>query len=151
MAFYNQFFAAAAACCLAISTIHLVAQQPTRRPTYDGAVPGESPYNGPNQAERAAARARGFNRRERRLVYVALPGGSAGGQFSSEMNGQGIVVLDVDRNFEFVKRIPTWNVAASTSPEEVSGVAASTATNMIYLATWGRLSVADATRSQYFK
>ena len=38
---------------------------------------------------------------------------------SSELNGVGIVVLDVDRNFEFVKRIPTWNVAASTSPEEV--------------------------------
>src|SRR5438874_13432999 len=112
MGFYNQFFAAAAACCLAISTIHLVAQQPTRRPTYNGAVPGESPYNGPNQAERAAARARGFNRRERRLVYVALPGGSAGGQFSSEMNGKGIVVLVVDRNYEFVERIHTYNNAA---------------------------------------
>src|SRR3954451_1249882 len=121
MASRNQLFAAVAACSLAISAIHLVAQQPR----YDGAIPGQPPYNGPNQAERAAARARGFNRRDRRLLYVALPGGSAGGQFSSEMNGLGIVVLDVDRNFEFVKRIPTWNVAASTSPEEVSGVAAS--------------------------
>ena len=83
MASRNQLFAAAAACSLAISTIHLVAQQPR----YDGAIPGEPPYNGPNQAERAAARARGFNRRDRRLLYVALPGGSAGGQFSSEMNG----------------------------------------------------------------
>src|SRR5256886_5630398 len=126
MGFYKQFFAAAAACCLAISTIHLVAQQPTRRPTYDGAVPGESPYNGPNQAERAAAaRARGFNRRERRLVYVALPGGSAGGQFSSEINGQGIIVLDVARNFEFVKRIPTFNTAAAARPAEVAGIARS--------------------------
>ena len=53
--------------------------------------------------------AKGFSRRDRRLVYVALPGGSAGGQFSSEMNGVGIIVLDVDRNFEFVKRIPTLN------------------------------------------
>src|ERR1700757_4691030 len=133
MASRNQLFAAAVACSLAISTIHLVAQQPR----YDGAIPGQPPYNGPNQAEREAARARGFNRRERRLLYVALPGGSAGGQFSSEMNGQGIVVLDVDRNFEFVKRIPTYNVPASISPEEVSGVAASGATNMIYLATRG--------------
>ena len=81
--------------------------------------------------------AKGFGKRDRRLVYVALPGGSAGGQFSSEMNGVGIVVLDVDRNFEFVKRIPTWNVPASMSPEEVSGIAASPATNMIYLATRG--------------
>ena len=87
--------------------------------------------------------AKGFGKRDRRLVYVTLPGGSAGGQFSSEMNGVGIVVLDVDRNFEFVKRIPTWNVPASMSPEEVSGVAASPATNMIYLATRGRLAAFD--------
>src|SRR5436190_7548662 len=148
MGFYKQFFAAAAACWLAISTIHLVAQQPTRRPTYDGAVPGESPYNGPNQAERAAARARGFNRLERRLVYVALPGGSAGGQFSSEMNGQGIVVLDVDRNFEFVKRIPTFNTAAAARPAEAAGIAASPATNMIYLAMRGRLAAFDLATDQ---
>ena len=32
--------------------------------------------------------AKGFGKRDRRLVYVALPGGSAGGQFSSEMNGR---------------------------------------------------------------
>src|SRR4051794_4246544 len=107
MASRKQLFAAAAVCSLAISTIHLAAQQPR----YDGAIPGQPPYNGPNQAERAAAR--GFNRRDRPLLYVALPGGSAGGQFSSEMNGQGIVVLDVDRNFEFVKRIPTYNTAAA--------------------------------------
>ena len=68
MSFRKQLFAAAGACSLAISTIHLMAQ----RPRYDGAVPGEPPYNGPNQAERAAARARGFNRRERRLLYVAM-------------------------------------------------------------------------------
>src|SRR6266550_5560799 len=139
MSFRKQLFAAAGACSLAISTIHLMAQ----RPRYDGAVPGEPPYNGPNQAERAAGRARGLNRPERRLLYVALPGGSAGGQFSSEMNGQGIVVLDVDRNFEFVKRIPTFNTAAAARPAEAAGIAASTATNMIYLATRGRLAAFD--------
>ena len=42
-----------------------------------------------------------------------------------------------------MKRIPTWNVPASTSPEEVSGIAASPATNMIYLATRGRLAAFD--------
>jgi DNA-binding beta-propeller fold protein YncE len=144
MASRNQLFAAAAAYSLAISTIHLVAQQPK----YDGAVPGEPPYNGPNQAERAAARARGFNRRERRLLYVALPGGSAGGQFSSEMNGLGIVVLDVDRNFEFVKRIPTYNIAAAVRPAEAAGIAASPATNMIYLAMRGRLTAFDLATDQ---
>ena len=53
------------------------------------------------------------------------------------------MVLDVDRNFDFVKRIPTWNVPASMSPEEVSGIAASTTTNMVYLATRGRLAAFD--------
>ena len=87
--------------------------------------------------------AKGFGKRDRRLVYVALPGGSAGGQFSSEQNGVGIVVLDADHDFQFVKRIPTWDVPASMSPEEVSGVAASPATNMMYVATRGRLAAFD--------
>src|SRR3954452_15981305 len=144
MASRNQRFAAAAAFSLAISTMYLTAQQPK----YDGAIPGQPPYNGPNQAERAAARARGFNRRDRRLLYIALPGGSAGGQFSSEMNGLGIVVLDVDRNFEFVKRIPTFNVAAAARPAEAAGIAASPATNMIYLAMRGRLTAFDLATDQ---
>lgn len=87
--------------------------------------------------------AKGFGRRDRRLLYVTLPGGSAGGQFSSTRNGIGIVVLDVDNGYEFVKRIPTWDVPASLSPEEVSGVSASPATNMIYLSTRGRLAAFD--------
>ena len=79
------------------------------------------PAGSSDPRDRGPQVAKGFGKRDRRLVYVTLPGGSAGGQFSSELNGVGIVVLDVDRNFEFVKRIPTWNVAASMSPEEVSG------------------------------
>jgi len=145
MAFRNQLFLATAVCALAIPVI---AQQTTK----DG-IRAENAVNRPERPYRPAGFsdprdngphiARGFGKRDRRLVYVTLPGGSAGGQFSSDGNGVGIVVLDVDRNFEFVKRIPTWNVAASVSPEEVSGVAASGATNMIYLATRGRLAAFD--------
>ncbi len=150
MSLCNQLFAAAAACTLVASAIpsNLAAQQTTT----DG-IRLENAVNRPDRPYRPAGSsdprdrgprvAKGFGRRDRRLVYVALPGGSAGGQFSSEQNGVGIVVLDVDNNFEFVKRIPTWNVPASTSPEEVSGVAGSTATNMIYLATRGRLAAFD--------
>jgi len=146
----KQRFAVLAACTLAFSAIpvKLAAQETTK----DG-IRRENAINRPDRPYRQAGSsdprdrgpqvARGFGKRDRRLVYVALPGGSAGGQFSSEMNGVGIVVLDVDRNFEFVKRIPTWNVPASKSPEEVSGVAASTTTNMIYLATRGRLAAFD--------
>jgi len=145
MTFRNRIFAAVATCSLAIFAIHLVAQQPR----YDGAVPGQPPYNGPNQADRAAAKkAAGFRPRERRLVYVALPGGSAGGQFSSDTTGQGIVVLDVARNFEFVKRIPTFNTPAAGRMAEVAGIAASPATNMIYLAMRGRLAAFDLATDQ---
>ena len=150
MVFGNQLFAAAATCTLVVCAIpnHAAAQQTTK----DG-VRLEHAVNTPERPYRQAGSsdprdrgpqvARGFGKRDRRLVYVAVPGGSAGGQFSSEMNGVGIVVLDVDRNFEFVKRIATWNVPASVSPEEVSGIAASPATNMIYLATRGRLAAFD--------
>src|SRR5260370_18649714 len=153
MASFNQLFAAA--CTLAVSAIpfNAAAQQTTK----DG-IRLENAVNKPERPYRAAGSsdprdsgprvAKGFGKRDRRLVYVTVPGGSAGGQFSSEQNGVGIVVLDVDRNFEFVKRIPTWNVAASTSPEEVSGVAASPATNMIYLATRGRLPAFDLGTAQ---
>jgi len=150
MTFCNRLLTVTAACTLAASVIpfQVAAQQTTK----DGVLV-ENAVNRPERPYRPAGSsdprdrgpqvARGFGNRDRRLVYVALPGGSAGGQFSSEMNGVGIVVLDVDRNFEFVKRIPTWNVPASISPEEVSGVAASTATNMMYVATRGRLAAFD--------
>src|ERR1044071_7249409 len=129
---FNRFFAAAGTCALltGVMPLTLAAQQTTS----DG-IRLKNAVNNPDRPYRPAGSsdprdrgpqvARGFGKRDRRLVYVALPGGSAGGRFSSEMNGVGIVVLDVDRNFEFVKRIPTWNVPASMSPEEVSGVAAS--------------------------
>ena len=150
MVFRNHLFSAAAVCTLAALAIapYAAAQQTTA----DG-IRSENAVNRPERPYRPAGSsdprdagphiAKGFGKRDRRLVYVTLPGGSAGGQFSSDQNGVGIVVLDVDRNFEFVKRIPTWNVAASISPEEVSGVAASGATNMIYLATRGRLAAFD--------
>ena len=150
MTFCNRLFAIVATCTLVVSAIpaNVAAQQTTP----DGVLlknavnRPERPYRQAGSSDprdRGPHVTHGFGKRDRRLVYVALPGGSAGGQFSSELNGVGIVVLDVDRNFEFVKRIPTWNVAASRSPEEVSGVAASPATNMIYLATRGRLAAFD--------
>src|SRR6516225_6484478 len=150
MALCKQLFTTAATCALVTSFLPpgAVAQQTTK----DGILI-ENAVNRPDRPYRPAGSSdprdagphvpKGFGKRDRRLVYVTLPGGSAGGQFSSEMNGVGIVVLDVDRNFDFVKRIPTWNVPASMSPEEVSGVAASPATNMIYLATRGRLAAFD--------
>lgn len=100
----------------------------------------------------------GFGRRDRRLVYVAVPGGTSGGQVDGEATGSGIVVLQEFQDpawdltghkkpgsvhFHFVKRIPTWNGPASESPPEVSGIAASPATNLLYLTTRGKLQAFD--------
>src|SRR3954470_24442232 len=76
------------------------------------------------------------------LIYVTLPGTLEG---SPDANGNGIVVLDAKNNYNFVKRIPTWNVPASRNPEQVSGVTASPVTQMIYVATRGRLGAWDLT------
>jgi DNA-binding beta-propeller fold protein YncE len=103
MPFYHRVFAAVAACAVVIAWTpsNLGAQQTTK----DG-VRLENTKNTPERPYRQAGSsdprdsgphvAKGFGKRDRRLVYVTLPGGSAGGQFSSEMNGVGIVVLDVD-------------------------------------------------------
>jgi len=52
-------------------------------------------------------------------------------------------VLDAKNNYNFVKRIPTWNVPASRNPEQVAGVTASTATQMIYVAAARSLGAVD--------
>ena len=77
---------------------------------------------------------------QRELIYVTLPGTLEG---SWDANGTGIVVLDARNNYNFIKRIPTWNVPASRNPEQVAGVTASPVTQMIYLATRGRLGAID--------
>src|SRR4051794_39514042 len=109
MSVWNQRRAVVTACTLVFSALPFaaVAQQTTK----DGVLL-ENAVNKPERPYRPAGSsdprdrgphvAKGFGKRDRRLVYVAVPGGSAGGQFSSEMNGVGIVVLDADHGFEFV-------------------------------------------------
>ncbi len=81
-----------------------------------------------------------FRPRGRHLIYVVLPGSL---ERPGWLNGVGIVVLDANDNYRFVKRIPTWEYAGSMSPEQVSGVAASPVTNLIYVAARGRLGAID--------
>ena len=77
---------------------------------------------------------------DKELIYVTLPGTLEG---SADRNGTGIVVLDARDNYNFVKRIPTFDVPASKNSEQVAGVTASTVTQMIYVATRGRLAAFD--------
>lgn len=79
---------------------------------------------------------------EKELIYVCLPGTLEG---SWDQNGNGIVVLDAADNYNFIKRIPTWDIPASKWPEQVAGVTASPVTQMIYVATRGRLGAWDLT------
>jgi DNA-binding beta-propeller fold protein YncE len=107
-------------------------------------VVGSGPIIQPPPAPRAGnrpSRARGdFAVHTRHLIYVALPGSLERPIYP---NGDGIVVLDADNNYAFVKRIHVWDYAGSMSPEDISGVAASPATNMLYLAARGRLGAID--------
>ncbi len=77
---------------------------------------------------------------EKELIYVVLPGTLEG---SWDQTGNGIVVLDAANNYNFIKRIPTWNVPASGFPLQVSGVDASPVTQMIYVAARGRMCAID--------
>jgi DNA-binding beta-propeller fold protein YncE len=81
-----------------------------------------------------------FRPRARELLYVTLPGTL---EAPAYRNGLGVVVLDVNDGYSFVKRIPTIDQPASMSPEQVAGVAASPQSNMIYLAYRGRLAAFD--------
>ena len=86
MKFCNQLLAAAATCTLVLfaSPSEVAAQQTTP----DGVLL-ENAVNTPERPYRQAGSsdprhrgphvAKGFGKRDRRLVYVALPGGSAGG------------------------------------------------------------------------
>lgn len=77
---------------------------------------------------------------DKELIYVTAPGTLEG---SADRNGTGIIVLDARDNYNFVKRIQTWDVPASKNSEQVSGVTASPVTQMIYVATRGRLAAFD--------
>jgi DNA-binding beta-propeller fold protein YncE len=81
-----------------------------------------------------------FRPRFRHVLYVLMPGSL---ERPGWLNGIGAIVLDPENGYSFVKRIPTWQYAASMSPEQVSGVAASPVTNLMYVAARGRLGAID--------
>lgn len=77
----------------------------------------------------------------RHLLYAAVPGRAN----DLEYGGVGILVFDTTRNFQLVKRIPTWDFPASIYPENVKGIAASAQLNMIYVSTTKRIAAWDLT------
>ena len=75
----------------------------------------------------------------RRLLYIAQPGIRNYQQYG----GVGVLVYDIDRDYAFVKRIPTWHVPDGTPADNVKGVAASAATGRLWVSTIKRLACID--------
>jgi DNA-binding beta-propeller fold protein YncE len=73
-------------------------------------------------------------------LYVASPGT----RNYVEYGGVGVLVFDIDRNYQFVKRIPTWKVPEGREPENVKGIAASAKTGRVYVTSLNRMMALDA-------
>ncbi len=77
--------------------------------------------------------------KERHFLYVAEPGI----RNYVEYGGVGVLVFDIDREYRFVKRIPTWQTPPGKEPENVKGIAASAATGRFYVSTYARMAAFD--------
>ncbi len=73
------------------------------------------------------------------LLYVAVPGRRGYLQYG----GVGVLVFDIGRHNQFVKRIPTWDTPASQEPEPIHGIAASPVTGLLYISTNFRVAAID--------
>jgi DNA-binding beta-propeller fold protein YncE len=78
--------------------------------------------------------------KEKHLLYAASPGI----RNYLEYGGMGIVVFDIDAGYQFVRRIPTWDLPAGQKPENVKGIAASARTGMVFVSTINRMAAFDA-------
>jgi DNA-binding beta-propeller fold protein YncE len=125
----------AAVCCVA-GSIAATAQSPAPAGGTLSAAPAAAAPGAPPIRQRGE----GFRPRSKHLIYITLPGSL---ERPAMQSGVGIVVLDANDNYRFIKRIQSWDYPASESVEQVSGVAASPVTNLIYVASRGRLGAFD--------
>jgi DNA-binding beta-propeller fold protein YncE len=77
---------------------------------------------------------------EQHLLYVANPGT----RNYQEYGGVGILVFDIDNGYQFVRRIPTWNLPDGGEAENVKGIAASAKTGRVYVTSLTRMIAIDA-------
>ena len=76
---------------------------------------------------------------EKRYLYAAVPGI----RNYLEFGGHGLLVFDIDRNHQFVKRIPTAGVDETGKPLNVKGICASAATKRLHISTIKTLTCVD--------
>lgn len=74
---------------------------------------------------------RGAETEVKRFLYCAVPGVRS----YLEYGGHGLIVFDIDADYEFVKRIPIGGLDEKGRPINVKGVCASAATDRIYIST----------------
>jgi hypothetical protein len=75
----------------------------------------------------------------RRLLYVAVPGV----RDYLEYGGHGVLVFDMDRGHQFVRRIPARGLGTNGAPLNVKGICASAATGRLYVSTLQFLTCFD--------
>ena len=73
----------------------------------------------------------------RHLVYIATPGDNG------TDNQSGVVVLDADRNYSFIKRIPYGLPASQMPGPKIAGIEASVPLQMLYIAANGHMLAID--------
>ena len=75
----------------------------------------------------------------RHYLYMAAPG------LRAEQNhgGAGILVFDMDHDFRFIKRIPTWKQEPGKDVEAVKGVVADAKSHRLYVTTITRVAAFD--------
>jgi DNA-binding beta-propeller fold protein YncE len=74
------------------------------------------------------------------FLYVASPGIRNYTQYG----GVGLLVFDRDHGYQFVRRIPTWEVAEGMQPENVKGIAASAKTGLVYISSLDHVIAVEA-------
>src|SRR5947209_14665785 len=74
------------------------------------------------------------------MLYVASPGT----RNYTEYGGVGIIVFDIDNDYKFVRRIPTWDVPEGKKVENVKGIAASAKTGKVYVSSLDHIIAVDA-------
>lgn len=73
------------------------------------------------------------------MLYAVAPGLRA----ELDHGGIGILVFDMDHDFRFVRRIPTWPLAADGSAENLKGVVADAKSNRLYVTTLTKVAAFD--------
>ncbi len=81
---------------------------------------------------------------ERHLLYVATPGIRA----EAQRGGAGILVFDIDRDHQFVRRIVVPALGDFKHPQAVKGICASAATGRLYVSTPKNLTCIDLTNDR---